>query len=47
MPNYEKIKEHVTMTVIGEGLRMELMETEKGMFFEIGRPEPSPEGRDP
>jgi chemotaxis protein MotB len=31
----QKIKEHVVMTVIGEGLRIELMEDAKGIFFSV------------
>jgi chemotaxis protein MotB len=46
MPEFEKLKDNVKMTVTGEGLRIELLETEKGMFFESGRPEPSQQGRD-
>jgi chemotaxis protein MotB len=42
----QKIKEHVVMTVIGEGLRVELLEDSKGMFFESGNAEPSPYGKD-
>ena len=42
----EKIKEHVVITVTGEGLRVELLEDEKGMFFESGSPQPTPYGRD-
>ncbi len=29
------------MTVIGEGLRVELLEDAKGMFFESGNAEPT------
>ena len=32
-PQFEKLKDYVQMTVTGEGLRIELLETEKGMFF--------------
>jgi chemotaxis protein MotB len=32
--------------VTGEGLRIELLETEKGMFFETGKPEPTTTGKD-
>jgi chemotaxis protein MotB len=46
IPEFEKLKDNVKMTVTGEGLRIELLETEKGMFFESGRPEPSQQGRD-
>ena len=41
----EKIKEHVVITVTGEGLRVELIEGEKGTFFESGSPVPSDYGR--
>ena len=46
IPEFEKLKDNVKMTVTGEGLRIELLETEKGMFFDSGRPEPSQQGRD-
>jgi chemotaxis protein MotB len=42
----QKIKEHVVMTVIGEGLRVELLEDSKGMFFESGNAEPSAYGKE-
>jgi chemotaxis protein MotB len=42
----QKIKEHVVMTVIGEGLRVELLEDSKGMFFESGNAEPTAYGKD-
>ena len=45
-PQFEKLKDYVQMTVTGEGLRIELLETEKGMFFETGKPSPTPTGRD-
>jgi len=46
MPQFEKLKDNVKMTVTGEGLRIELLETEKGMFFESGKQQPSQYGRD-
>ena len=46
MPAIDELKDQVKMTVTGEGLRIELMETEKGMFFESGRPDPSGTGED-
>jgi chemotaxis protein MotB len=46
MPQFEKLKDNVKMTVTGEGLRIELIETEKGMFFETGKQQPSEYGRD-
>jgi chemotaxis protein MotB len=45
-PQFEKLKDYVQMTVTGEGLRIELLENEKGMFFEKGVPVPTPNGRD-
>ena len=46
MPDFKMIKDHVTMTVTGEGLRIELFEKEKGMFFQSGSPNPSQFGKD-
>ncbi len=46
VPDFQKLKDQVTMTVTGEGLRIELMETEKGMFFESGSPSPSSNGQE-
>jgi chemotaxis protein MotB len=44
MPNFRDMKEHVEMTITADGLRIELLETEAGMFFESGRPLPSASG---
>jgi len=35
----------VQISITPEGLRVELLETEQGLFFESGRPEPSPQGK--
>ncbi len=45
-PQFEKLKDYVQMTVTGEGLRIELLETDKGMFFEQGRPIPTETGKE-
>ncbi len=45
-PGFQARKEHIQITVTGEGLRIELLETEKGMFFTSGSPAPSPFGED-
>jgi chemotaxis protein MotB len=43
----QKIKEHVVMTVTGEGLRVELSEgTQGSFFFESGSPMPTGFGKD-
>jgi chemotaxis protein MotB len=36
LPKFEQMKANVQMTVTGEGLRIELMEKEGGMFFDSG-----------
>src|SRR5579884_1216641 len=46
MPELEQIKKHVDMTVTGEGLRIELLENEKGVFFESGSPKPTGFGQE-
>jgi chemotaxis protein MotB len=45
-PEFEKLKDYVQMSVTGEGLRVELLESEKGMFFESARPVPTDAGRE-
>jgi chemotaxis protein MotB len=44
LPEFERLKNQVQMTVTGEGLRIDLMESEKGTFFESGSAKPTPEG---
>jgi chemotaxis protein MotB len=44
--DFEKLKDHIEMTVTAEGLRIELMEGESGMFFESGNPVPTATGRE-
>jgi chemotaxis protein MotB len=44
--NFENLKDHIEMTVTAEGLRIELMESEAGMFFESGSPAPTKNGRE-
>jgi chemotaxis protein MotB len=45
-PEFDKLKNNVEITVTGEGLRIELVESEKGLFFESGQPSPTGTGRD-
>jgi chemotaxis protein MotB len=44
--DFDKLKDHVEMTVTAEGLRIELTESEVGTFFESGSPNPSASGRE-
>jgi chemotaxis protein MotB len=46
VPNFDKLKNHIDMTVTNEGLRIELLESAKGTFFDIGSPELNSDGRD-
>jgi chemotaxis protein MotB len=45
MTTFEKLKNQIEMTVTSEGLRIELMETEKGTFFDSGVSQPSEDGK--
>lgn len=44
VPNFRNLKDHVEITITSDGLRIELIETEAGMFFESGRPVPTETG---
>jgi chemotaxis protein MotB len=43
-PNFRDLKDHVEITITADGLRIELLETEAGMFFESGRAVPTESG---
>jgi chemotaxis protein MotB len=45
-PEFEKLKDYVQMSVVGEGLRIEMLESESGLFFESGNSSPSPVGKE-
>jgi chemotaxis protein MotB len=44
VPELSKIQGQIQISITSEGLRIELLETEQGLFFESGQPEPSPNG---
>lgn len=46
LPDFEKLKNHIEMTITSEGLRIELTEGDKGTFFELGSPVPSASGKE-
>src|ERR1039457_4162628 len=46
IPELEKLKNQVEMTITSQGPRIELLETEKGVFFESGSPHPTKFGQD-
>ena len=45
-PQFEKLKDYVKMSVTGEGLRVEMLESEAGVFFESGSAAPSEQGKE-
>jgi len=46
VPDFDKIKHQIEMTITPEGLRIELLETETGTFFEVGNSAPSDNGKE-
>jgi chemotaxis protein MotB len=44
MPTFKDLKNQVKMTITPEGLRIDLLETKRGMFFENGDPKPTEAG---
>ncbi|HYP13312.1 MAG TPA: flagellar motor protein MotB [Bryobacteraceae bacterium] len=43
-PQLKQLQDQITMTVTGEGLRIELLESDKGTFFESGNSRPTQPG---
>ena len=37
LPDFRQLKDHVEITITSDGLRIELLETEAGVFFESGK----------
>ena len=46
IPNFEKLKDQIEMTLTPEGLRIELLESETGTFFDVGAPAPNANGKE-
>src|SRR5438045_5706083 len=44
--NFDKLKNQIEMTVTAEGLRIELLESKNGTFFETGSPSLNSDGKD-
>jgi chemotaxis protein MotB len=44
LPDFRQLQDHVEITITSDGLRIELLETEAGMFFESGKPVPTESG---
>lgn len=45
IPNFDKMKANIQITLTEEGLKIELLENSKGIFFQSGKPEPSAVGK--
>lgn len=45
MTDFDRLKNQIEMTVTAEGLRIEMMESEKGTFFDTGAPSPNSKGK--
>ena len=46
IPNFDKLKSHIEMTITPEGLRIELIEGANGTFYESGSPKLNADGQD-
>ncbi len=46
IPNFEKLKDQVAISITGEGLRIELLESQKGVFFQSGNADPTVAARE-
>jgi chemotaxis protein MotB len=46
VPNFDKLKSHIEMTITPEGLRIELIEGASGTFFDSGSPNLNTDGQD-
>jgi len=45
MPDFDKLKSQIEVKVTAEGLRIELLESATGTFFDVGNPTPNENGR--
>ena len=46
IPMFQQMKNNVELTITNEGLRVELLENEKGMFFQSGSANPTANGKE-
>ncbi|HVY92886.1 MAG TPA: flagellar motor protein MotB [Bryobacteraceae bacterium] len=46
LPEFETLKKNIVISATDEGIRIELMETVRGMFFDNGSTEPTKRGQD-
>ncbi|HKS83303.1 MAG TPA: flagellar motor protein MotB [Candidatus Acidoferrales bacterium] len=46
VPNFERLKDHILISITPEGLRIDMIEGAKGTFFDSGSPELNADGKD-
>jgi chemotaxis protein MotB len=46
IPHFEQLKGNIELTITEEGLRIDMIEDSKGIFFQSGKPEPSDIGKE-
>jgi chemotaxis protein MotB len=46
LPTFRNLQNQVRMMITAEGLRIDLLETQRGLFFETGNPKPTEAGKD-
>jgi chemotaxis protein MotB len=46
IPEFKDMAQQIRMTITAEGLRIDLLETQRGLFFETGNPRPTEAGTD-
>jgi chemotaxis protein MotB len=46
LSDFDKLKDHIEMTITSEGLRIELTESASGTFFEVGSAKPNNDGKE-
>jgi chemotaxis protein MotB len=46
VPNFDKLKSQIEIKVTAEGLRIELLESATGTFFDLGSPTPNQNGKE-
>jgi len=46
LPNFDKLKNQIEIKVTAEGLRIELLESATGTFFDLGSPDPNANGKE-
>jgi chemotaxis protein MotB len=46
LPTFKNLQNQIRMTITAEGLRIDLLETQRGLFFDTGNPTPTTAGKE-